>query len=145
LRAGSLADLIYKKGQAGIEKASVTIIFNNSDTPNSPIGYQDQDKITITRQIVIGGGSKNKYLINGVTVTQQKVHDLFQSVSLNVNHPHFLIMQGKITKVLNMKAPEILSMIEEAAGTRMFEDRKERALKTMDKKEGKVNEIVLVR
>lgn len=93
---------------------------------------------------MIGGGSKNKYLINGTTVTLQKVHDMFQSVSLNVNHPHFLIMQGKITKVLNMKAPEILAMIEEAAGTRMFEDRKEKAFKTMDKKESKVIEIASV-
>lgn len=54
-------------------------------------------------------------------------------------------MQGKITKVLNMKAPEILAMIEEAAGTRMFEDRKEKAFKTMDKKDSKLNEITSVR
>ena len=34
--------------------------------------------------------------------------NLFHSVQLNVNNPHFLIMQGRITKVLNMKPPEIL-------------------------------------
>ncbi|KAK1576457.1 hypothetical protein Q3G72_014013 [Acer saccharum] len=38
-----------------------------------------------------------------------------------VNNLHFLIMQGRITKVLNMKPPEILSMLEEAAGTRIAE------------------------
>jgi structural maintenance of chromosome 2 len=27
------------------------------------------------------------------------VADLFQSVQLNVNNPHFLIMQGRVTKV----------------------------------------------
>ncbi len=43
-----------------------------------------------------------------------------------------------------MKPPEILAMIEEASGTRMFEERKEKALKTMAKKELKVNEIVQV-
>ncbi len=53
-------------------------------------------------------------------------------------------MQGKITKVLNMKAPEILGMVEEAAGTRMFEDRKEKAFKAMSKKDKKVEEISLV-
>ena len=42
-------------------------------------------------QIVVGG--RNKYLINGVNAQNQRVHDLFQSVSLNVNNPHFLIMQ----------------------------------------------------
>lgn len=50
-------------------------------------------------------------------------------------------MQGKITKVLNMKSVEILAMIEEAAGTRMFEDRRDKAFKTMAKKEMKLQEI----
>lgn len=40
-----------------------------------------------------------------------------------------------------MKAVEILAMIEEAAGTRMFEDRRDKALKTMAKKEMKLQEI----
>ena len=40
-----------------------------------------------------------------------------------------------------MKAVEILAMIEEAAGTRMFEDRRDKAFKTMAKKELKVQEI----
>jgi chromosome segregation ATPase len=62
-------------------------------------------------------------------------------VQLNINNPHFLIMQGRITKVLNMKATEILSMVEEAAGTKMFEDRKNKAFATMAKKDRKVTEI----
>lgn len=69
------------------------------------------------------------------------MQNLFQSVGLNINNPNFLIMQGKITKVLNMKSVEILAMIEEAAGTRMFEDRRDKAIKTMAKKEMKLQEI----
>ena len=86
-------------------------------------------------------GGISKYLINGSRTQQAVVQTLFQSVGLNINNPNFLIMQGRITKVLNMKASEILSMIEEAAGTRMFEDRKDKALKTMAKKDKKVEEI----
>jgi structural maintenance of chromosome 2 len=40
-----------------------------------------------------------------------------------------------------MRPQEILSMVEEAAGTRMFEDRKDKAIKTMSKKDKKVQEI----
>lgn len=29
----------------------------------------------------------------------RRVADMFQSVQLNVNNPHFLIMQGRVTKV----------------------------------------------
>ena len=40
-----------------------------------------------------------------------------------------------------MKPPEILSMLEEAAGTRMYETKKESALKTLEKTQSKVVEI----
>lgn len=90
-------------------------------------------------QIVVGG--RNKYLINGKLAQPSQVQNLFHSVQLNVNNPHFLIMQGRITKVLNMKPPEILSMLEEAAGTRMYETKKDAALKTLEKKQSKVDEI----
>ncbi|KAL8710578.1 MAG: hypothetical protein Q9220_004802 [cf. Caloplaca sp. 1 TL-2023] len=139
VRAQNIQDLIYKRGQAGVTKASVTIVFDNYDKKKSPIGFEEYAQISVTRQIVLGGTSK--YLINGHRAQQQTVQNLFQSVQLNINNPNFLIMQGRITKVLNMKPVEILAMIEEAAGTRMFEDRKEKAHKTMTKKETKVQEI----
>ena len=80
-------------------------------------------------------------MINGKTVQPSEIKDMFHSVQLNVNNPHFLIMQGRITKVLNMKPVEILSMIEEAAGTRMFQTKKEAALKTIEKKQQKVDDL----
>ncbi|KAK3171285.1 hypothetical protein OEA41_003369 [Lepraria neglecta] len=139
VRAQNIQDLIYKRGQAGVTKASVTIVFDNRDKKKSPIGFEEYGQISVTRQIVLGGTSK--YLINGHRAQQQTVQNLFQSVQLNINNPNFLIMQGRITKVLNMKPVEILAMIEEAAGTRMFEDRRDKAFKTMAKKEMKVQEI----
>lgn len=139
VRAASLQDLIYKRGQAGISKASVTIVFDNSEKDKSPIGFENSPKISVTRQIILGGTSK--YLVNGHKAQQQTVLNLFQSVQLNINNPNFLIMQGKITKVLNMKPAEILALIEEAAGTRTFEERKDKAQKTMAKKEAKLVEI----
>lgn len=139
VRASNLQDLIYKRGQAGVTKASVTIVFDNGDASKSPIGFETCQKISVTRQIILGGTSK--YFVNGHKAQQQTVLNLFQSVQLNINNPNFLIMQGKITKVLNMKPSEILSLIEEAAGTRTFEERKDKAKKTMAKKDTKLTEI----
>ncbi|ORX40472.1 P-loop containing nucleoside triphosphate hydrolase protein [Kockovaella imperatae] len=139
VRANNQMDLIYKRGQAGVTKASVTIVFNNEDRSKSPVGFENTPQITVTRQIAVGNVSK--YLLNGHKSTLQSLQNLFQSVQLNINNPNFLIMQGKITKVLNMKPAEILGMVEEAAGTRMFEERKDKAVKTMAKKDKKVEEI----
>ncbi|KAH0461507.1 hypothetical protein IEQ34_009082 [Dendrobium chrysotoxum] len=139
VRATNLQELVYKQGQAGITKATVSVIFDNSDRSRSPLGYEGCSEITVTRQIVVGG--RNKYLINGHLAQPSRVQTLFHSVQLNVNNPHFLIMQGRITKVLNMKPPEILSMLEEAAGTKMYEMKKESALKTLEKKQSKLDEM----
>lgn len=139
VRAGNLSELVYKQGQAGINKASVTIVFNNNDPNSSPVGYEHCPEVTVTRQVLIGGASK--YLINGKVSRANIVANLFHSVQLNVNNPHFLIMQGRITKVLNMKPHEILGMVEEAAGTRMYENKKVAAIKTIEKKQKKVDEI----
>ena len=92
MRAGNLTELVYKQGQAGINKATVTIVFDNSDTSSSPVGFEHEREVTVTRQVLIGG--KSKYLINGRTAPAGKVSNLFHSVQLNVNNPHFLIMQG---------------------------------------------------
>ncbi|KAF1913158.1 RecF/RecN/SMC [Ampelomyces quisqualis] len=139
VRAQNLQDLIYQRGQAGVTKASVTIVFDNRDKSKSPVTFEDRAQISVTRQIVLGGTSK--YLIDGHRAQQQSVQNLFQSVQLNINNPNFMIAQGKIMQVLNMKAKEILGMLEEAAGTRMFEDRRDKAYKTMAKKEMKVQEL----
>jgi structural maintenance of chromosome 2 len=139
VRAGNLSELVYKQGQAGVNKATVTIVFNNEDEAGSPIGYQQFPEITVTRQVLLGG--KSKYLINGRNCSAGQVQNLFHSVQLNVNNPHFLIMQGRITKVLNMKPNEILGMVEEAAGTRMYETKRVAALRTIEKKQSKVDEL----
>lgn len=52
VRAGSLQELIYKHGQAGITKATVSITFDNRDRTQSPIGYENQDEIIVTRQVI---------------------------------------------------------------------------------------------
>ena len=51
VRATSLQELVYKNGQAGITKASVTIVFDNSDKKQTPVGYENFDELTITRQV----------------------------------------------------------------------------------------------
>lgn len=164
---------MYKQGQAGVTKASVSIVFDNGDKERSPVGYESFDEITVTRQVSRSrphphGRRRLPRTTSGLILTlipfadchrraqqvphqrprcparvrtglpgppppaprlpqrsldssltshpapDRRVKNLFHSVQLNVNNPHFLIMQGRITKVLNMKPQEILSMLEEA-------------------------------
>jgi chromosome segregation ATPase len=108
----------------------VSVVFNNEKKQDSPIGYEHCNQITVTRQIRMGG--KNRYKINGRRAQVGQVSNLFQSVQLDINNPHFLISQGGLYKVIRAKPKEILAMVEEAAGTRMFKTKKAALLKTLE-------------
>ncbi|XP_052840638.1 structural maintenance of chromosomes protein 2 [Drosophila gunungcola] len=138
VRASALQDLVYKNGQAGITKATVTIVFDNTNAAQCPQGYEKCREISVARQVVVGG--KNKFLINGKLVQNKKVQDFFCSIQLNVNNPNFLIMQGKIQQVLNMKPKDVLSMVEEAAGTSQYKTKRDATKTLIEKKETKVRE-----
>lgn len=66
VRAQNLQDLIYKRGQAGVTKASVTIVFDNKDTRKSPIGFEEYAQISVTRQANIPTLSHSFPEIDGV-------------------------------------------------------------------------------
>lgn len=51
MRASNLQDLVYKNGQGGITKATVSITFDNSNKSQSPLGFETHDEITVTRQV----------------------------------------------------------------------------------------------
>lgn len=139
-RCTTLRELIFKNGQAGVHKAIVTVTFDNSDKKQSPTGYEHLAEIVIRREVHLN--SRTKYYVCGQSATNSQVSDLFHSVQLNISNPHFLIMQGRITKVLNMKPQDILAMIEEATGVSMYEvkkrltqgiiEKKDQALKSID-------------
>ncbi|THH15903.1 hypothetical protein EW146_g4642 [Bondarzewia mesenterica] len=112
MRAQNQQDLIYKRGQAGITKASVTIVFDNSDRAMSPVGLENS--------------AHNS--------------DPFPKRAAKYQQPEFSDHAGSDYEGL-AKEREILGMVEEAAGTRMFEERKDKAKKTMGKKEKRVEEI----
>jgi structural maintenance of chromosome 2 len=89
IRADKLQDLVYKGGKAGTTKATVTIRFDNTNKNCSPVGQENQDSITVSRAIE---NNKVKCYINGKIEPQERVKNLFCSVKLNINNPHFLIM-----------------------------------------------------
>ena len=49
--ASNLQELVYKQGQAGVTKATVSIVFDNSNRSRSPISYEHYSEITVTRQV----------------------------------------------------------------------------------------------
>lgn len=79
-------------------------------------------------------------MLNSRNAQLKEVRDFFHSAQMNINNPHFMIQQGKITKVINMKPKDLLGLIEEVSGTRMYEMKRANAVKLIQKKEKKVSQ-----
>jgi structural maintenance of chromosome 2 len=120
LRVASLRQLIYKEGQAGISRASVSVRFRvDPSGPHRPIGYETCTQLTVCRQILPtpSGEVTTRYLVNGRAARVQAVQRLFASVHLNAKAPHFLVLQGHMSRALSARPAELLHMLEEAAST----------------------------
>lgn len=50
-RVSNLRELIYKNGQAGVEKASVTITFDNKNEKDCPPGFENFPQIVVRREV----------------------------------------------------------------------------------------------
>jgi len=61
-----MQELVYKNGNAGVTKASVTLIFDNSSREFSPAGFEEEKQISVTRAIE---NNKVKCYINGKVET----------------------------------------------------------------------------
>ena len=60
---------MYKGGQAGVTKATVTITFDNTDKKQSPLGYETFDEITVSRQVRV----ENMQTISSKTFVKAKL------------------------------------------------------------------------
>ena len=138
LRASKLQELVYKQGHSGVTQAEVTIVFDNKNKDKSPPTLIAWDAVTV-RRVVWDGTSK--YYINGKTETQDKVKTLFTSIQLNINNPQFLVLQGRISRIIQTSPTDLLSLLVEAAGLSLFDIKKAEALKRIQKKQAKVDEI----
>lgn len=53
VRAANLQELVYKQGQAGVTKATVSVTWHNNHPETGPAGYEDKEYITVTRQVLL--------------------------------------------------------------------------------------------
>ncbi|GKT34514.1 structural maintenance of chromosomes protein 2-1, partial [Aduncisulcus paluster] len=142
MRADGLRGLVYNHGSTGVQTATVSLVLDNSDNSSSPLEYKGCDEITVVRQIILKSNkSQTKCLINGKVKSTTELKRFFATVHLDIEHPNFLILQGTIRRIKDMKPLELLDYLQETAGTRQFIEEKEKATRDLEKKEKKLKSI----
>ncbi|MFH1173825.1 MAG: chromosome segregation protein SMC [archaeon] len=154
MRAEKSINLIYNGGKAKnpSKEAEVSIYLDNTNN-EFPL---PEKEIKLTRLIRDKTGKEKLpdgeeptaathgiYKINGKTRTRQQVLDLLSHVRINPDG-YNIILQGDIVKLVEMSLIERRQIIEEIAGISIYEEKKGKAIRELQKVEEKLNEADII-
>ncbi|KAI9657307.1 MAG: Structural maintenance of chromosomes protein 3 [Bathelium mastoideum] len=122
--------LLHEGSGSAVMTAYVEIIFDNSDE-RFPTGT---DEVVLRRSI---GAKKDEYSLNRKNATKADVMNLLESAGFSRSNPYYIVPQGRVTTLTNMKDKERLNLLKEVAGTQVYEARRAESLRIMEDSEHK--------
>ncbi|MCJ1427549.1 Structural maintenance of chromosomes protein 3, partial [Sticta canariensis] len=130
--------LLHEGTGAAVMSAFVEIIFDNSDD-RFPTG---KPELVLRRTI---GMKKDEYSLDRKNATKSDVMNLLESAGFSRSNPYYIVPQGRVTALTNMKDAERLNLLKEVAGTQVYEARRTESLKIMtetNNKREKIDELL---
>ncbi|KAL8795335.1 MAG: hypothetical protein Q9195_002205 [Heterodermia aff. obscurata] len=130
--------LLHEGTGSAVMSAFVEIIFDNSDD-RFPTG---KPELILRRTI---GMKKDEYSLDRKNATKSDVMNLLESAGFSRSNPYYIVPQGRVTALTNMKDAERLNLLKEVAGTQVYEARRTESLKIMtetNNKREKIDELL---
>ncbi|CAG8152314.1 unnamed protein product [Penicillium salamii] len=130
--------LLHEGSGSAVMSAYVEIIFDNSDD-RFPTG---KPELVLRRTI---GIKKDEYTLDRKNATKNDVMNLLESAGFSRSNPYYIVPQGRVTALTNMKDSERLVLLKEVAGTQVYEARRTESLKIMNEtnsKRAKIDELL---
>ena len=134
--------MLISRSQEGsgsaVMSAFVEIIFDNSDE-RFPTG---KEELILRRTI---GAKKDEYSLDRKNATKSDVMNLLESAGFSKSNPYYIVPQGRVTTLTNMKDAERLTLLKEVAGTQVYEARRSESIKIMketDAKRSKIDDLL---
>ena len=140
MRAAKAGNLMFfgTKEIAPAKEAEVELVFDNSDKGFSGGGFENLNEISIKR--IVRRNGQSIYKINSETKTRQEVLSLLAQAGIDPNGFN-IVLQGEIQNLVRMHNEDRRKIVEEVAGISIYEIRKEKSLKELEKTEERLREI----
>jgi len=129
LRASRLTELVNHDASEGYAKVELEIRDNNGK------------EFVVTR--IVDKHGKSVYKLDDKKKTLNEIQSLLLEIGINPSG-HNIVVQGDITRIIEMNAKQRRQVIEEVAGLQEFEEKKEEAIKKLEKVEQKVKDANLI-
>ncbi len=139
MRAAKSKNLLFmgSKLTKPAKEASVEIVFDNSkNTFNIP-----HEEISLKRIVKTNGAGV--YKINNETKTRAEIVETLAQAGID-SHGFNLVLQGQIQSIVKMRSEDRRKIIEDVAGISVYESRKEKSLKELEKTDMRLKEISAV-
>lgn len=94
---------------------------------------------TILRRTI--GLKKDEYTLDRKSASKAEVLNLLESAGFSRSNPYYIVPQGRITSLTNMKDTERLDLLKEIAGTSVYENKRQESLKILEETNGKKEKI----
>ncbi|MFW5977002.1 MAG: hypothetical protein ACOCQQ_00635, partial [Candidatus Nanoarchaeia archaeon] len=101
----------------------------------------ESDTVKITR--IIKHTGQGVYKINDVTSTRTQILDVLSLANINPDG-YNIILQGDIVRLIEMTPEKRRGIIEEIAGINIYEDKKQKAIRELNRVEEKLNEADII-
>jgi len=128
LRADKITDLVHHEAEDNT--ARVSLIMNKD-------GIESEISRSIDRQ------GKSVCRMNDKRCGLNEVASFLTEVGIKPTG-YNIVVQGDITRIIQMSPKERRGIIDEAAGIREFDEKREEALKELDKVDGKIKDVRIV-
>ncbi|RBQ96058.1 hypothetical protein VDGD_06558 [Verticillium dahliae] len=126
--------LLHEGSGSAVMSAYVEIIFDNSDD-RFPTGGKE----LILRRTI--GSKKDEYSLDRKVVTKNDVINLLEAAGFSRSNPYYIVPQGRVSALTNMKESDRLNLMKEVAGTQVYEARRAESLKIMNETNNKREKI----
>jgi chromosome segregation protein len=139
MRAAKAKNLIFMgtKSAAPAKEAAVEIVFDNS----AKVFALEDKEISIKR--IVRKNGQSIYKINNETKTRQEILALLAQAGIDPNGFN-IILQGEIQNFVRMHTEERRKIIEEVSGISIYESRKKRSIKELEKTDEKLKEVLAI-
>jgi chromosome segregation protein len=133
LRTPKMEDVVFAgtATRPALNRAEVTLVFDN-ESRTLPL---DLDEVSLTRRLYRDGSSD--YELNGVACRLLDIQELLSDSGVG-RHQHVIVGQGQIDTVLNSGPLDHRAVIEEAAGILKHRQRKDRAIRRLERTDADV-------
>ncbi len=138
IRAEKLEHLVFNnlKGKSP-DFAVVTLYFNNSD---KSVKSMDK-KFSISRKVDRSG--KSIFKLNNKTVSKRKIMEVLSELNIDADS-YNIMQQGDVRKILEMRPKERREIIDEVAGIKEYNEKRDKALKELEKAERRLENVELI-